>query len=217
MTTRIAEPQAPQEQRLRMTYDEFVTFAQGRHAEWVDGEVTVFVPSSLLHQEVHAFLVTLLKWFVRRRHLGRVVAPFAMRVPKLGWWREPDILFVASRHLHRLDDTGVLGPADLVVELVSDESVARDVTEKRRDYADAEVPEYWLVDPRPNHRRANFFLLEDGAYREAALDDQGRFHSRVLPGFWLDPSWLWQDPLPEPDDLKPLILATLPAPPADSR
>jgi hypothetical protein len=27
-------------------------------------------------------------------------------------------------------------------------------------------------------------------------DAAGRIHSTVLPGFWLDPAWLTQDPLP---------------------
>ena len=39
------------------------------------------------------------------------------------------------------------------------------------------------------------------------MDGEGHYHSRVLPGFWLDPNWLWQDPLPDPDALKPIILA----------
>lgn len=200
-----------EEQHLRMTYDEFVAFAKGRHAEWVDGEVTVFVPNSRYHQATVVFLATLLTWFARKRDLGTVlIAPFAVRVPERGWSREPDLLFVARRNLERLEEMKLRGPADLVVELISDESVERDTQAKRLAYQEAGIPEYWLLDPRPSHHRAIFYQLDGaGVYQVQPLDDQGRYHSRALPGFWLDPSWLWQDPPPEPDDVKPLILATL--------
>jgi len=210
MSSQIIEAPVRQERHLRMTFDEFLEFAKGRHAEWVDGEVTVFVPNSRTHQRGVLFLASLLAWFVRRRGLGEVLAPFAMRVAELGWWREPDILFIARAHLDRLDEMNLRGPADLVVEFVSDESVERDTRVKRLAYQQAGVPEYWIVDPRPGDARSLFLQLDEhGVYRKQPLDKQGRYFSRALPGFWLDPSWLWQDPLPEPDDLKPLILATL--------
>jgi len=208
MSSQVAELPVRAEARFRMTFEEFLAFAADRHAEWVDGEVTVFLPNSRVHQHLFLFLGTLLAWFARRSDLGTVLqAPFAMRVPELRWWREPDILFIAARHLDRLDDTRLLGPADLAVELISDESVESDTRTKRLAYQEAGVPEYWLLDPRPGHQRATFFQIDDaGVFREQPLDARGRYHPRALPGFWLDPAWLWQDPLPDPDDLKPLIL-----------
>jgi hypothetical protein len=35
-----------------------------------------------------------------------------------------------------------------------------------------------------------------GKYRDIR-PRKGLVHSRILPGFWLDPEWLWQDPLPD--------------------
>jgi hypothetical protein len=40
--------------------------------------------------------------------------------------------------------------------------------------------------------------LVDGACRAEPLDAEGRYHSPALPGFWLRPDWLRQDPLPDP-------------------
>ena len=210
MTSQVAAPPVRQERRLRMSYDDFLAFAdEDTHAEWVNGEVTVFVSTSRIHQDVLGFLYVLLSWFSRRGDLGRVLtAPFAMRVVELGWSREPDLLFVGREHLDRLTEMRLLGPADLVVEVVSDESERRDYEEKRLAYQAAGIPEYWLLDPRPNRHQAWFLQLDaNRVYQTAALDERGRFHSVVLPGFWLDPTWLWQDPLPDPDALKPLILA----------
>jgi hypothetical protein len=37
----------------------------------------------------------------------------------------------------------------------------------------------------------------DGRYQLVPLDARGRYHSVVVPGFWLRPEWLWQDPSPD--------------------
>ena len=111
--------------------------------------------------------------------------------------REPDLLFVARDHRDRIADKRVEGPADLVVELISDDSVTRDRVDKSREYEAAGIPEYWLLDPRPRQQRADFYQLTGaGTYRPVSPDADGRYHSVVVPGFWLRPDWLWQDPLP---------------------
>jgi Uma2 family endonuclease len=179
---------------VRMTYEEFLEWApQSRIAEWVAGEAIIMPPPSLRHQDVIRFLVTLLSWFVEDRDLGRVFfAPIQMRLTTSG--REPDILFVAAEHYSRLRSLYLDGPADLVVEVISPDSRSRDHVEKFREYQQAGIPEYWLIDPA--RREAVFYALsEDGAYRPL-LESDGVFRSRVLEGFWLRVDWLWQDPLP---------------------
>src|SRR5918992_1829479 len=149
MAQQTTEVPAASERRLRMSYEEFLAFGEDTtHAEWVDGEVTVFVPPSERHQDVLWFLATLLGWYARRLGLGKVIfAPFEMRLARSA--REPDLLFVAAQHRDRLTGKRVEGPADLVIELVSDDSVARDRAEKFREYQEAGVLEYWVFDPRP--------------------------------------------------------------------
>lgn len=209
MNSQLVDLPLHQEHRFRMTFEEWVAFAdEDVHGEWVNGEATVFMTSTGLHQDVIGFLYRLLTWFTEERGLGAVrLAPYAMRLPDLGWQREPDLLFVAQANLPRLTNARLIGPADLVVEVVSDDSVTRDRLEKRAAYEAAGVPEYWLLDPRPRHQEATFLRLDnDGHYQEMPLDDEGRLHSSILPGFWLDPTWLWQNPLPRPQRIVPLIL-----------
>ena len=38
--------------------------------------------------------------------------------------------------------------ADLVIEVVSDQGRPRDLEIKRQEYAQAGIPEYWIVDPQ---------------------------------------------------------------------
>jgi len=178
----------------RVTYEEFLAWAdEDTLAEWVDGEVVMYTPASKLHQDVAGFLTSVLRSLVELRHLGVVLsAPFQM---KLEQGREPDLLFVAREHLERLKETYLEGPADLVVEIVSPESVGRDRGEKFYEYERAGIPEYWLIDPQA--KRAEFYQLTAGGQYQLVLPDaEGVYRAAVLPGLWLRVAWLWQSPLP---------------------
>jgi Uma2 family endonuclease len=199
------------EHRLRMGYDDWLAWFEheGNVGEWVDGEVIVFMPPVVRHQLVSTFLVTLLNLFVTTRGLGMVLAePFEMRLAAGRISRLPDILFLATRNLDRLDGKRLAGPADLVVEILSDDSVSRDRQRKMAEYATAGVEEYWIVDPRAGRETTEFYdLAGEGRYDPIAPDADGLLRSKVLPGFWLDPAWLTHDPLPAP---LPLLLQVAP-------
>ena len=191
-------PPPTHEQRLRMSYPEWLTWADGStQSEWVDGEVIVFMPPTVLHARIVGFLAGVLGWYVEAFGLGEVLqAPVEMRLPGRRSSREPDLLFVAQEHRARIGEKRIEGAADLVVELISDDSVSRDRIEKVDEYRAAGIPEYWPLDPRPGQQRSDFFQLTDGVYRAVAPDADGRYRSAVVPGFWLRPAWLWQEPLP---------------------
>jgi Uma2 family endonuclease len=177
----------------KMTYEEFLEWCdEDTLAEWVDGEVVMYTPASRRHQSMADFLAGVIRIFVEQRDLGVVLsAPFQM---KLEHGREPDLLFVAKTNLGRLKENYLDGPADLVVEIVSPESVGRDRGEKFYEYARGGVPEYWLIDPQMEW--AEFYRLEEEYYRLAFSGKEGEYHALVLPDFKLRVEWLWQTPLP---------------------
>jgi Uma2 family endonuclease len=175
-----------------MSYDAYLEWAdENTHAEWVNGEVIEFMPAKDRHQAVVGFLYSLLRLFVDLFERGQVrVAPLGMRLTNSV--REPDIFFVAQAHLERLTEDRLQGPADLVVEVISDDSVRRDRDEKFREYREAGVREYWIIDPRPDKQRADFYRLEAGEYILFATEDEAWVDSAVLNGFGLRPTWLWE-------------------------
>ena len=83
---------------------------------------------------------------------------------------------------------------DLAIEVVSPDDPDRDYDEKRADYAEAGVPEYWIVDPRDRTpddgrgRAVRVLTLDGGAYREAVFEEGETAASGVLPGFAADVS-----------------------------
>src|SRR5262245_46806663 len=181
----------------KMTYEEFLAWAdEDTRAEWVNGEVIILTPASLRHQQLATFLATSINFFVDTHQLGAVLTPpFQMKTGPDLPGREPDIIFIAREHLPRLRDTYLDGPADLVVEIISRDSRARDRGDKFYEYEQGGVREYWLLDYL--RRQAEFYQLGlNGIYRLVPVGEDGIYPSAVLEGLWLKVDWLWQEPLP---------------------
>jgi len=195
-----ARPELERERPIEMSYEDYLTLDEGLHAEWVRGDVTIFMSAETAHQRIVAFLFPLMAFYARRLDLGEVYsAPYEMRLEAVDSSREPDILFVSRDHLDRISKKRLDGPADLAIELVSEWSVARDRSDKFDEYEEAGVPEYLIIDTRPGRERFDAYqLAPTGKYRTVLPDADGRYHSSALPGFWLKPEWLWRDPLPDP-------------------
>jgi len=181
----------------RMTFEEFLDWLdEDTWAEWVDGEVIVFSPASIRHQDIRDFLLILMRFVAEATDAGVVLsAPFLMRLPTRPSGREPDLLFIRKEHLGRLRDTYLDGPADIVLEVVSPDSIGRDRGEKFVEYETAGVPEYWLVDAERNQVEA-YRRGADGRYHPIRPDRRGWLGSLELPGFRLNPAWIAQTPLP---------------------
>jgi Uma2 family endonuclease len=178
-----------------ITFEEFLaTVDEGTHAEWVDGEVVPVTPPSDEHARISLFLAEILSGFVTRTGVGGRVrhAPFQMKLATSA--REPDVLYATPEKADRFQRLYLDGPADLIVEVVSPESRTRDRREKFREYAQAGVREYWLVDPLK--RSCEVFRLAAGAFEPVPATDSARVESGVLPGFWIELEWLWME---EPD------------------
>jgi len=189
-------PAVARDASLVMTAEEFIMSErdEGGLTEWIDGRVIVHDMPKEVHQRIAGLIYFLLSAYVGRRHLGRVIiAPYKMRATRNGPVREPDVLYLATEHVDRLTENVLIGPADLVVEVVSDDSTARDRADKFDEYQDGGVREYWVIDSRPGKERADFWVLDaTGRYRSALPDADRAYRSSALPGFRLPVDWLWQ-------------------------
>jgi Uma2 family endonuclease len=197
------------EKQPYITYEEYLALTGGPQiTEWVDGEVISYMPPFLKHQIIVTFLATILGEFVSILHLGKIiVAPFEVKLWPGGPSREPDLLFVSEANVANLTEKRFAGAPNLVVEVVSADSVRRDRVDKFQEYEQAGVQEYWLIDPRPNRQQADFYERDEaGLFVPAELDEHGVFRSAVLPDFWLDVNWFWEEPLPNPQLLLAQIL-----------
>lgn len=129
------------------TESEYFELDEGCLLEFTNGTIEVLPMANPRHQRIAFFLHRLLYEFVTSRGLGDVIgAPMPVRVgsKKL---REPDIAFLADEHAD-LEEEECWAGADLVVEVVSKGDPKRDLVQKRKEYAEAGISEYWIVQPK---------------------------------------------------------------------
>ena len=82
-----------------------------------------------------------------------------------------------------------------MTEVVSPDDPARDLVVKRADYAEAGIPEYWIVDPR--NKTVTVLALAGNDYVEhGAFTPGDTATSPLLPGFAVDVTALFAAPRP---------------------
>lgn len=133
------------------------------------GFIEVLPMPSDRHQAIVGFLYAILLTFSQQ--LGGTVrlSPLRLRLWP-GKIREPDLLYLASATDPRRQAQLWTG-ADLVVEVISPDDPDRDLVQKRLEYAQAGIPEYWIVDPRTE----TILVLEltGNSYHENGLYGRG--------------------------------------------
>jgi Uma2 family endonuclease len=172
------EPEPPWEGYLVLTDH------TNRMAEYVDGKIEVLPMPTTEHQEIVIYLLFVLRAFITPDKLGRALtAPLRVKIGE-DRFREPDLVFVLQRNSHRIASRYWDG-ADLVMEVVSEDGRDRDLIEKRRDYAEAGIAEYWIVDPRS--LTITVLKLENGNYvTHSQAVSAGQVQSAILPGFLVE-------------------------------
>jgi Uma2 family endonuclease len=167
----------------------------GEDSDWelLDGRIVMHSPASDRHEDLFRFVITLLSNFTDERG-GFIVrgSRYPMRLDAR-WSPEPDLLVVTDAQLNRLTEQRLEGPADFVIEIASESDPGLDYREKLPRYREAQIPEIWLIDPfRQQVRRET---RTDSGYAADTLTS-GQLASSVVPGFWVDVSWLWQEKRP---------------------
>jgi Uma2 family endonuclease len=154
--------------------------ATSRLIEFTDGYIEVLPMPTEQHQTLSGLLyVAFLRHFQGEDGIV-VYAPLRLRL-RSGKYREPDLMLLLRADDPRRQNRYWLG-ANLVLEIVSADEPARDLVEKRRDYAEAAIPEYWIVNPLD--RTITVLRLRDGVYAEHGVFGAGTSAtSPLLPGF----------------------------------
>jgi Uma2 family endonuclease len=163
-----------EEQYLVLTDD------TNRLVEFTDGNLDVLPMPTDQHQAIVAFLFLAFHKFLEPR--GGTVRFAALRLRiRSRKFREPDLLLLLSSLDARRQNRFWTG-ADLALEVVSPDKPERDLVEKRTDYAEGRVPEYWIVNPQTE--TITVLRLDGTSYVEAGQYRRGdTAASSVLSGF----------------------------------
>lgn len=165
------------------TEEEYLALDTNRLIELSDGKLEALPMPSDFHQLISGRLFAALFAFVTAKRLGQIrYAPLRVRLGS-GKFREPDLVFVAAAHDDRRGKQ-YWQPPDLVVEVISPDDPRRDRVVKRREYALAGIPEYWLIDPEA--ATVEVHLLQGPGYKLARMLKAGdELTSAQVPGWGL--------------------------------
>ena len=157
-----------------------LTDQTNRLIEYTDGVIEVLPMPSKYHQAISKVLFLALLAVAQRIGGDVFYAPLRVQV-RPGKFREPDLLLLVDKDDPRAQDEFWLG-ADLVMEIVSPDKPKRDTEEKRHDYAEANILEYWIVNPLDE--TITVLVLEADVYAMYGVFRRGeQARSRLLDGF----------------------------------
>lgn len=155
---------------IKHTVAEIEALPDGERAELIDGEMYMMATPSMIHQRISMFLSNTLYNYIKNKggNCEVFAAPFAVYPDESGFnYLEPDVLVIC--HPDILDNKGIHGGPDLVIEIVSPSSKYMDYMRKLKVYEHCGVREYWVVDPGP--QRVIVYSFEKGTVEHFSFAD----------------------------------------------
>lgn len=153
--------------------------------EIIGGQLVVSPSPSTRHQHVLGEIYSALKSHLASGSSGSIfVAPLDVR---LSFYDvvQPDLLVVLNDRRGIVQEQGIAGPPNLVVEILSPSSKLTDRVDKAALYARSGVDEYWIVDPI--EETVTVYGLDGDRFAPSAtLESNEDLYSIVLAGLVLD-------------------------------
>ncbi len=121
-------------------------YAEHNLIQLIDGEVVVGMPPLYKHQLISSEIHFFLKAIAKKRGGRAVSAPTQVYLDENNVY-EPDVIYLKPDTTCGSDEKGLVGPPDLVVEILSPSTAKHDREQKYNAYEANGVGEYWIVDP----------------------------------------------------------------------
>ena len=182
----------PRRDAQHHTYADYLAWPADLRYELINGVAYLMTPApSRPHQEIVGEIHRQVANALQGKACRAYVAPFDVRLPKAGQADEdtdtvlqPDVLVVCDRR--KLDERGMRGAPDWVVEVLSPATASHDQTLKLAAYERAGVPEVWLI--HPTDRLVTIYRLEaDARYgRPVIYELKGRTAISSVPDLSID-------------------------------
>ena len=167
----------------RLTFAEYLTYDDGtdNHYELVDGLLVLMNPPRIEHFLIVKFLEQKLDAEIQRLSLPWLTLRESGVRTGYSKSRLVDLCIVTKEQAKELlGQSAVFQTApQLIIEVVSPDSIVRDYRYKRSEYAALEVPEYWIVDPLA--AKVTLLLWEEGLYEETGFVGDQAIASPTFP------------------------------------
>ena len=134
-----------------MTAQEYYAMPVGPpYSQLIEGELFMSPSPKFFHQEIIGNLYYSLRSFLRRKPLGKIVlSPSDVELDEHNVY-QPDLYYVRRDRCHLIDEQGMKGAPDFVVEVISRSTAKLDRERKLPNFARAGVHEFWAIVPTTN-------------------------------------------------------------------
>jgi Uma2 family endonuclease len=164
------------------TYNHYAALPDdGKRYEVVNGVLYMSPSPTWPHQEIVGRIFRYLSDFVESTGLGGAfMAPLDVQLSLKDVF-QPDVVVLLKASREKLKKRHIVGPPDLVVEVVSPGSETHDRYRKIAAYARVGVPEYWIADP--GSRTVEVLTLVGGEYQsQGVFEGKAVLPSLIVPG-----------------------------------
>ena len=152
--------------KKKATVEDYLKTPEGGGYQLIDGEIIDYkalsngmaTPSSL-HQFLAGYIYAELVYRLKISKLGKIcIAPFGVFLDE-ETVLEPDIFFIKKERYSLIEQKGLVGIPDLVIEILSPSTSYYDTKKKFIIYEKYQLPEYWIIDPEDGETKG-YFLTE---------------------------------------------------------
>ena len=135
----------------KYTYSDYLLWQFSERVELIKGFISKMSPApNTNHQTISQNINFELLSYFRRKSCRVFEAPFDVRLSIKSQKKDytvvqPDLCVICNEN--KLDEKGCNGSPDLIVEIISHNNSKHDLQTKFNLYEEAEVKEYWIVEP----------------------------------------------------------------------
>src|SRR5690554_1007440 len=164
----------------KWTVEDYLQLEEDVKCEILDGELLMTPAPLIAHQRTLASLYQHLAHVVNQQQAGELLfAPVDVFFDGENVY-QPDLVFVSAARSSIIQEKGIMGIPDLVVEVISPSTSYIDRYSKKDKYGQFGVKEYWIADPA-NQTLEIFVLASSGNYELVLfLQKRGKVNSTVL-------------------------------------
>ena len=169
-----------------ITRHEYATIPFGApNYQLIEGDLVMAPSPGSFHQDIAGKLYRLIGNILDTHSLGRVfIGPLDVHLSDINIY-QPDVFFICKANAAIIEEHGIEGAPDLVIEILSKTTEKYDLGIKRSVYARTGVEEMWIVDPA-KRTLALYRLAENADTPVATYRAKQRFTSALLPGLTIE-------------------------------
>ena len=164
----------------KKTVKDYIELPEGPpYYQLIEGELIMSPAPSYSHQKTVGRVFLKLSMLLEEKGLGEVlISPIDLYLDEKNVF-QPDIVVLLKEGKAKVEEKGIFGPPDVVVEILSPSTAYYDLIVKKEVYERAGVKEYWLLDP--NRKTFEIYRnTEEGFKLSFQAREKGKVLSEIL-------------------------------------